>query len=136
MAFVTIEDLYGQAEIIVFDSVYQNSSNILVIDSIVLVEGRISIREDDDTKIVANKIEVFGEKKQKVLEINVTNLIDEQKVKLRGAIKFFSGDNNNIPVKIINGETISNSGGIFITPRILEEFKKITGEENSNIVEV
>jgi len=136
MAFVTVEDLYGQAEIIVFDSVYQNSSNILVADSIVLVEGRVSIREDDDTKIVANKIEVFGEKKQKVLEINVTNLTDEQKAKLRGAIKFFSGDNNNVPVRIINGDSISNSGGIFITPRILEEFKKITGDENCNIVEV
>ena len=55
MAFVTVEDLYGQAEIIVFDSVYQNSSSILVTDSIVLVEGRISIREDDDTKIDDDK---------------------------------------------------------------------------------
>jgi len=136
MAFVTVEDLYGQAEIIVFDSVYQNSSSILVTDSIVLVEGRISIREDDDTKIVANKIEVFGEKKQKVLEIDVTNLKEEQKAKLRGTIKFFSGDNNNIPVKIKNGDSISSAGGIFITPRILEEFKKITGNENSNIIEV
>jgi len=136
MAFVTVEDLYGQAEIIVFDSVYQNSSSILVTDSIVLVEGRISIREDDDTKIVANKIEVFGEKKQKVLEINVTNLTEPQKAKLRGAIKFFSGDNNNMPVKIINGDSISNAGGIFITPRILEELKKITDNENSNIIEV
>ena len=49
----------------------------------------------------------LGEKKQKVLEINVTNLTEPQKAKLRGAIKFFSGDNNNIPVKITANTAIN-----------------------------
>jgi len=40
MAFVTIEDLYGTTEIIVFDSCYNRSSSILLVDNIVLVEGR------------------------------------------------------------------------------------------------
>ena len=59
MAFVSIEDLYGVTEIIVFDSCYNRSSSELLVDNIVLVEGRLSIREDDDVKIVANTIVNF-----------------------------------------------------------------------------
>ena len=60
MAFVTIEDLYGSCEIIIFDSTYTKAMNLLVIDNIVLVEGRLSIREDDEAKIVANNIRMFN----------------------------------------------------------------------------
>ena len=59
MAFVTVEDLYGSTEIIVFDSCYNRSSGVLLEDNIVLVDGRLSIREEDDVKIVANSITDF-----------------------------------------------------------------------------
>ena len=54
MAFITVEDMYGPTEVIVFENCYQNCANILVEDSIILVEGRLSVREDEDTKIVKN----------------------------------------------------------------------------------
>ena len=31
---------------------------------------------------------------------------EEEKTKLRGALKFFSGERNNTPVQVINGENI------------------------------
>ena len=43
MAFVTVEDLYGQCEIIVFENCYQNCAGILTNESIVAIEGRLSI---------------------------------------------------------------------------------------------
>ena len=104
MAFVTVEDLYGPTEIICFENCYQNCSNILVEDNIVLVDGRLSVREDDDTKIVAREIKEFGVQKKKILSINITNLSEEGKDRLRGAIKFFSGDRNNIQIQIINND--------------------------------
>ena len=61
MAFVTIEDLYGTAEVIVFDSCYAKCSDILLADNIVLVDGKLSIREDEDAKIVANNIKDFND---------------------------------------------------------------------------
>lgn len=127
MAFMTVEDLYGSTEIIVFDSCYSKAQNILLEENIVLIEGRLSIREDDDVKIVANSITEFNEnttinnevvgheftKRQttnsiginetvrpKMIIINITNLSEEQKSKLRGAIKFFSGDRNNIAISV------------------------------------
>lgn len=45
MAFVTVEDLYGTVEIIVFENCYQEASKYLVEESIVMVEGRLSIRK-------------------------------------------------------------------------------------------
>ena len=58
---MSVEDLYGTTEIIVFDSCYSKSQHILMNENIVLIEGRLSIREDDDVKIVANNIIEFNE---------------------------------------------------------------------------
>jgi DNA polymerase-3 subunit alpha len=134
MAFVTIEDLYGSCEIIVFENCYLNCSDVLIEDNIVLVEGRLSIREDEDTKIVASRITKFGAKNSNILEINITDITEEQKEKLRGAIKFFAGDRNNIAVKIINGDTSVMSGGIFINDEILNEFRQIAGYDKVNVI--
>ena len=135
MAFVTVEDLYGPIEVIVFENCYQNCSNILMEDNIVLVDGRLSIREDEDTKIVAREIREFGEQKKKIFTLDITNINGEQKEKLRGAIKFFSGDSNNMPIQIINGDRKDMAGGIHFTPQVLEEFKEIIGAENVDIIE-
>ncbi len=70
MAFVTIEDLYGTAEIIVFENAYINAGKSLIEENIVLVEGRLSIREDDTTTIIANEIKDFGEQKQKIYTLD------------------------------------------------------------------
>lgn len=149
MAFMTVEDLYGSTEIIVFDSCYSKSQHILLEENIVLIEGRLSIREDDDVKIVANNITEFNidkiestnnvgasiarpqnRSKPKVLIIDITNASETQKDKLRGAIRFFSGDRNNIAVKVnINGE-LKPSGAIYCNEEILEQFKEILGEAN------
>ncbi|NLM75564.1 MAG: DNA polymerase III subunit alpha [Clostridiaceae bacterium] len=56
MAFVMIEDLYGQIEIIVFPKIFENSSRILTEDNLVVVEGNISVKENESPKILANKI--------------------------------------------------------------------------------
>ena len=61
MAFMTVEDLYGSTEIIVFDSCYSKAQNILLDENIVLIDGRLSIREDEPVKIVANNITEFSE---------------------------------------------------------------------------
>ncbi len=133
MAFVTIEDLYGQCEIIIFENCYQMCSNILMDENIVLIEGRLSIREDEDVKIVANKIIEFkGEDthKSNVLKINITDLSDTQKDRLRGIIKFFAGDRNNCRIDIQNGDKVDSAGGVLMSDEILKEFVDIVGTEN------
>ena len=130
MAFVTIEDLYGSAEIIVFEPTYLKSQEVLVEENIVMIDGRLSVREDDETKIVAREIKNFGENKPKMLTLNITELPEEQKAKLRGAIKFFNGEQNNISVAIKIGEDLKSCGAIYLTDEILKVFEEIVGKEN------
>ena len=68
MAFVTIEDLYGTAEVIVFENAYLKAGRSLVEENIVLVDGRLSIREDDTTTIIANELQLLLQMKLKILE--------------------------------------------------------------------
>ena len=125
MAFVTIEDLYGQAEIIVFENAYIKAGNSLKEENIVLIDGRLSIREEEETKIIANNIQDFGEQKKKILVIDITEADEEEKKKLRGAIKYFSGEKNNINVFVKMGEEERSCGAIYLTNEILEIFKEI-----------
>ena len=136
MAFVTIEDLYGQAEVIVFENAYIKAGNNLVEENIVLVDGRLSVREDDETKIVANEIKEFGEQKQKVLILDITNADEPEKAKLRGAIKYFKGDRNNINVFVKVGETKSSCGSMYCTDEIMQVFKDIAGNDKVYLEEI
>ena len=130
MVFLTIEDLYGPAEIIVFEPTYLKSQDILVEENIIMINGRLSIREDDATKIVAREIQNFGEAKPKMLTLNITNATEEQKAKLRGAIKYFNGEQNNISVVIKIGDDLKSCGAIYLTEEILKVFEEIIGKEN------
>ena len=130
MAFVTIEDLYGAAEVIVFENAYLKAGRSLVEENIVLVEGRLSIREDDEATIIANEIKDFGEQKEKILTLDITNLDEEHKDKLRGAICYFHGDKNNMNVQIKVGKELKPCGQMYVTEEILKFFKELIGVEN------
>lgn len=56
MAFITLEDLYGTVEGIVFPRIYENYKEILYEDNIILVEGTIDASEEDAPKLICNKI--------------------------------------------------------------------------------
>lgn len=133
MAFVTVEDLYGTVEIIVFENCYQEASKYLVEESIVMVEGRLSIREDDEPKIVARTIKSFGDNTQKILTIDINGMDELQKDKLRGLIRFFHGERNNMPVQIMEDGDIKPCGGIYLTDEILKEFEETVGKERIEI---
>ena len=135
MAFVTIEDLYGSVQIIVFENCYVKCMELLYEDSIVVVEGRLSVREDDEISIMAREITELKENKPKILNLNITGLGEAEKDRLRGTIKFFMGDRNNIFLQIQNGEEFSKAGTIYLTKEILEEFKSLIGENRVTITE-
>ena len=136
MAFVTIEDLYGQAEIVVFENAYLSAKDSLMEENIVLIKGRLSIREEEKTSIIANEITNFGVQKRKELIINITNLDEPIKKKLRGAIKYFNGEMNNIAVEVQDGENILKCGAIYLTEAIYEVFQDIVGKENIELKEI
>ena len=136
MAFVTLEDLYGSFEVIVFDTCYQKCSQNLLEDNIVTIEGRLSIREDEEPKIVASSITEFVRKTKKVLCFDITALDERQKARLRGAIKFFSGEKNNMPIQIKEDNQIKPAGGMYVTEQILTELEETIGKQRVQIIEI
>jgi DNA polymerase-3 subunit alpha len=55
MAFVTIEDLSGLAEVTLFSSLYSSVSGLIEKDSAIMVEGRV-IRDEKSSKILADTV--------------------------------------------------------------------------------
>ena len=61
MAFLQIEDLVGNAEVIVFPRDYEKNSDKLLEDNKVFVRGRVSLEEERDGKLICEKITAFDE---------------------------------------------------------------------------
>ena len=59
MAFITIEDLLGTVEVIVFPRDYEKNASLLNLDSKVFVSGRISAEEEKASKLILEKIVPF-----------------------------------------------------------------------------
>ncbi|WP_411678958.1 DNA polymerase III subunit alpha [Clostridium thailandense] len=57
MAFAKLEDLYGVIEIVIFPKVLQRFKELVNEDSMVLVKGRVNMREDEQPKILCESIE-------------------------------------------------------------------------------
>ena len=57
MGFVTLEDMTGTIEALVFPKVLERVSTELTPDTAVILSGRLSIREDDDAKLLLDTVE-------------------------------------------------------------------------------
>ena len=62
MAFIEIEDLYGTIEVIVFPQVLREYNHILNEDNIVYIKGRLSVKEDEEAKLIARDIRDINDK--------------------------------------------------------------------------
>jgi len=61
MSFVQIEDLYGQAEVIVFPNVFEKSGYLLDGDRVLVIQGRVDFKEDEQAKVLAEAIMTIEE---------------------------------------------------------------------------
>lgn len=59
MAFLNVEDLIGNVEVVVFPQVYERYSTLLVEDAKVFIRGRVSLEEDKDGKLICDQIISF-----------------------------------------------------------------------------
>lgn len=61
MAFLNVEDLVGNVEVIVFPNIYERSSRQLEVDSKVFVSGHVSAEEEKPSKLICDQIVPFDE---------------------------------------------------------------------------
>ncbi|MGF7060244.1 DNA polymerase III subunit alpha [Brassicibacter mesophilus] len=88
MAFATLEDLYGTVELIIFPATFEKYNKHIYEDSLVIVEGRLSVSEEDDSKIICESIKPLVKLRKEKLYIKMSQdkpvaLLDQIKRVLR-----------------------------------------------------
>ena len=146
MAFVTIEDLYGSVEIIVFPKMLEQCRNLIYDGSVISVNGSLSIEEEKDPKVIANSVEpppsessvsqpsqnTTGKKKRPVLYLRFESKNDKRIPLVKRVTDIFDG---TIPLcfyYIDSGEYEMQPGECFVevNKTELSELKRILGSEN------
>ena len=61
MAFITLEDLVGTVEVVIFPNDYERHQRNLNVDQKVYIRGRVSASEDQQAKLVCERIVPFDE---------------------------------------------------------------------------
>ena len=152
MAFVTVEDRYGEIECIVFPQKYTESYHMLRVDNAVYIEGTVSLRDDEDTKILVNRIDNLEEngrykKRERVaqkptptpvskktaytkLYLRVDDLRCEKYLKAKNIVDIFDGE---VKVIFYSRETSAytdHTSGVVLSDYVLGELRSVLGEEN------
>lgn len=104
MAFAQIEDLKGSTEVLVFSEVYDRHQGLIAPDTVVMLEGSISTR-DEPPKIIANnmeRVENLREKFQAQLQLKLRlKTEDVSKDDLQEMATLLSIHKGETPVKLL-----------------------------------
>lgn len=93
MAFVSLEDLLGSIEVIVFPKTYEASADKLTEDSKVFIKGRVSLEDDKDGKLIAEKVIAFNELPKKLwIRFSDMEAYDKAKDGLEDTLAFSDGN--------------------------------------------
>ena len=160
MAFISVEDKYGEIECIAFPGQFSRFSTIIREDSALCIEGNISFREDEEPKVLVSRIfelmensEYAREKdnnaqpkevknsspqtSQPLFKQNATKLYlrvtDTQCIEYRKAenlVNIFEGNTAVIFYDASEGKYINTGKGIQLTEYLYNEFISLLGKEN------
>ncbi len=92
MAFIGLEDLYGTMELIVFPTIYERFSQLLQQESTVIVNGRLSLKEDEQPKIICEEVLPIKSLEEKGLYLYFDReLSRDESTSLIALLKYFNG---------------------------------------------
>ena len=138
MAFVTIEDLVGTVEVIVFPRDYEKIGKMLNVDDKVFVSGRISAEEDRASKMILESIRPFSEPK-KELWIQFTDVEEFKRREPELLSTIMDSEGSDSVIIYVKKEKMKKvlpaSRNIKITDELLGRLYQIFGEKNVKAVE-
>ena len=138
MAFITLEDLVGTVEIIIFPKDYERYAKYLENDAKVFVEGRVTAEEDRNGKLICEKIISFDEVKRELwLQFPSKSDFEEKEGVLYG--KMMDADGLEHVVIYLAAEKqmkrLPENRNVAITKELLEELGNFLGKDNVKVVE-
>lgn len=141
MAFIKIEDMNGVVEVIIFTKEYERFSRYLEEEKVVIVEGRASISQDEESKIICTKITPIEDiiKREATAKENtkeaVIGIILGNNINLEDVIPLLQRHSGENPVYIHdlkNDIKFKSSGNnmVNVSTELIEELKALLGSEN------
>ena len=138
MAFITVEDLLGTVEVVVFPRDYEKNRDYLEVDSKVFVRGRVSEEDDKPSKMICEKIIPF-ERTKKELWIQFPDkatFLDEEQI-VYGYLADSDGDDEVMIycAKERAVKKLPKNRNIGINEQILSRLMNHFGEKRVKVVE-
>ena len=137
MAFLTLEDLVGSVEVIVFPNAYEKFSSKLMEDNKVFIEGRVNAEEERDGKLICENVISFSEIPRKVwIKFSNINSYVEKEAALFDAI-FDSDGKDNVIIYIEETrqkKTLPPNRNVQADSELLDRLRALFGEENVKVV--
>ncbi len=137
MAFLTLEDMVGSVEVIVFPRQYETYAALLTEDEKVFVHGSVSVEEDKDAKLVCEKVVAFDQCPRK-LWIKFADR--ETWERLEQSVKFIlePSDGMDEVVFYLEAEkqmkTLPKNATVKADAALVESLKLLVGEANVKVV--
>ncbi|MBZ4656344.1 MAG: polymerase alpha subunit [Thermoanaerobacter sp.] len=133
MAFVTIEDLYGTVEVIVFPTVYEKYSSIIKEDNPVVVRGKVSLKEEEEPKILCDEIKPLS---QAIVKKLYLNLQDSTKIEIVKQILRKNPGNMPVVLKLNSKKLLAANRDLWVngSKELIKELHAVLGEENVKVV--
>ena len=138
MAFITIEDLMGTVEVVIFPRDYEKNQQYLQEDSKVFVKGRVSEEDDNASKLICEEIIPFERTRKELwlqYENKVAYLADE--THLFAMLSDSEGDDEVViyckAERVV--KRLPKNRNIKIEPGILSRLTNYFGESCAKVVE-
>ncbi|HLR34917.1 MAG TPA: DNA polymerase III subunit alpha [Tissierellales bacterium] len=134
MAFLNLEDLYGVVDVIVFPLTYEKFSQYIEEDNLVVIEGKLSISEEDEPKIISDKIYPLKEYNKDKLYVMVPK--DRSPNTLNSLKSIFIKYKGSTPVYVYmekNNKTFMAERDLWVDVKnnnLLNELKQIVGKDS------
>nr|MBP3598789.1 DNA polymerase III subunit alpha [Eubacterium sp.] len=139
MAFVTLEDLMGTVEIIVFPKDYEKYRPLLEEDRKVFVKGRVTVEEDKPAKMICQKIVPFDDlPKQLWIQCRTKEEYLDKESQLFGTLGDYDGQDTVIIYLSQERakKQLPNSRMTKVCPELLKRLCEIFGEDNVKVVQM
>ncbi len=138
MAFITLEDLVGNLEIIIFPKNYEKNSRLLNVDEKVFVKGRVSTEEEKNGKLICEKIYSFDDTKKELWLQFATKEEYEQKQEKVMELLASSDGTQRVVIYISQGKLMKRlpqNWSIEASTEMVNRFTNFLGEKNVKVVE-
>ena len=137
MAFITLEDLVGSVEVIVFPRDFDKYKDLIEEGRKYIISGKASLEENDAAKLIAGKIIPFEEVPREVW-LQFENKAELERVEDE-LNKIFEGNKGNARVMLYCREErqvkqVNAIRGISYAETAIDELKQKLGSENVKIV--